>query len=153
MAGLLAKLYLTTMDQQYRVRSNAVIDAFSGEMGRAYISMPSYLNSLDTMVQTLQIVILGPPDSPKTHELVNAVLGRSLPAGTMMIIDPNEKLPEGHPAFGKTMRGGIPTAYVCYRMTCGEPITNPVTLSQALQMPFSISMPAQQPVPVPMGQA
>jgi uncharacterized protein YyaL (SSP411 family) len=141
------------MDQQYRARSNAAIEAFSGEMGRAYISMPSYLNSLDTMVQTLQIVIVGPLDSPKTHELVNAVLGRSLPAGTMMIVDPDEKLPEGHPAFGKTMQGGVPTAYVCYRMACAEPITNPVTLSQALQMPFRISAPAQQPMAAPMGQA
>jgi uncharacterized protein YyaL (SSP411 family) len=153
MPGLLAKLFLATMDQQYRARSNAVIEAFSGEMGRAYISMPSYLNSLDTMVQTLQIVIVGPLDNSKTQELVNAVLGRSLPAGTMMVVDPGEKLPEAHPATGKTMQGGVPTAYVCYRMACAEPITNPVTLSQALQMPFRIAMPAQQPMPAPMGQA
>jgi uncharacterized protein YyaL (SSP411 family) len=153
MPGVLAKLYLATMNQQYRARSNAAIDAFSSEVNRAYISMPSYLNSLDSMVQALQIVIVGSLDNPKTHELVNAVLGRSLPAGTMMVVDPDEKLPAEHPAAGKTMQGGVPTAYVCYRMACAEPITNPVTLSQALQMPFRISVPAQQPMPAPMGQA
>jgi len=68
----------------------------------------------------------------------------------MMIVDPNEQLPPGHPAFGKTMQGGVPTAYVCYRMACAQPITNPVMLSQVLQMPLRFGVPAQQP---PAGQA
>jgi len=154
MPGLLCKLYLATMDQQYRARSNAVIDAFSGEVNRAFISMPSYLNSLDTMVNSVQVVIVGPVTNAKTHELLSAVNGRSLPTGMVMLVDPDEKLPEGHPAFGKTMQGGVPTAYICYRMSCAQPITNPVTLSQALQMPFRVApQQVQQPMPAPMGQA
>jgi uncharacterized protein YyaL (SSP411 family) len=153
MPGLLCKLYLATMDQQYRARSNAIIDAFSGEVNRAFISMPSYLNSLDTMVNTIQVVIVGPLTNPKTHELVSAVMGRSLPNGMLMLADPNEPLPEGHPAFGKTMQGGVPTAYICYRMACAQPITNPVTLSQALQLPLRITQPDPQMMQAPMGQA
>jgi len=153
MPGLLCKLYLATMDQQYRARSNAIIEAFSGEVSRAFISMPSYLNSLDTMVNTMQVVIVGPVTSPKTHELVSAVMGRSLPGATLLLVDPAEQLPEGHPAYGKKMEGGMPTAYVCYRMVCAQPITNPVTLSQALQMPLRIAPATPQPMPAPMGQA
>jgi uncharacterized protein YyaL (SSP411 family) len=41
----------------------------------------------------------------------------------------------GHPAHGKTMQNGQPTAYVCQRMTCSAPIINPVTLSQVLLLP------------------
>jgi uncharacterized protein YyaL (SSP411 family) len=150
MGGVLAKLYLATMEQQYRGRSNALADAFSGEVGRAFVSMPSYLNSLDTMINSVQVVIVGQASNPKTQELVGAVVGRCLPTGTFMIVDPQEQLPEGHPAFGKTMQGGVPTAYVCYRMVCAQPITNPVTLSQALQLP--IRMTIQQPQ-VPAGMA
>ncbi|HEY2032251.1 MAG TPA: thioredoxin domain-containing protein [Rhizomicrobium sp.] len=150
MGGLLCKLYQATLDREYRTRSNAVVDAFSGEVGRAFLSMPSYLNSLDTLVNALQIVVVGPVTSPKTHELVGAVLGRALPMAMTTLVDPSQALPPEHPAFGKTMQGGVPTAYICYRMTCSQPITNPVTLSQALQLPLRITGPAQQP---PMGQA
>ena len=52
-----------------------------------------------------------------------------------MVVDPRDALPAGHPAAGKTMQNGQPTAYVCQRMSCSAPITNPVTLSQVLQLP------------------
>ena len=52
-----------------------------------------------------------------------------------MVIAPGETLPEIHPAFGKTMENGQPTAYVCQHQNCSAPITNAVTLSQVLQLP------------------
>jgi hypothetical protein len=127
-----------TADNLYRDRANALIHAFSGEVQRAYLSMGSYLNSLETAMTALQIVIVGQLDSAKTHELVNAVLGRSLPGRALMVVDPREAIPEGHPAAGKTMQNGQPTAYVCQRQTCSAPITNPVTLSQVLQLPARV---------------
>jgi hypothetical protein len=51
------------------------------------------------------------------------------------------------------MQGGVPTAYICYRMACAQPITNPVTLSQALQLPLRITQPDPQMMQAPMGQA
>jgi uncharacterized protein YyaL (SSP411 family) len=51
------------------------------------------------------------------------------------VVDPLQSLSEGHPAYGKKMENGQPTAYVCQRQACSAPITNPVTLSQLLQMP------------------
>ena len=144
MPAILSKLFLITLDPSYRDRCNAMIDAFTGEMGRAYISMGSFINSLENVAAGLQIVIVGPLTSPKTHELVSAVVGRSLPNRMLIMVDPSQELPAGHPAHGKTMVGGVPTAYICQRMTCEQPITNPVTLSQALQLP---PRPMQQQMP------
>jgi uncharacterized protein YyaL (SSP411 family) len=135
MVGLLSRLHFATSDGTYRDRANALIQAFAGEVSRAWISMATYLNGLEVAMTALQIVIVGQIDNPKTHELANAVLGRSLPCRTLIVVDPREGLPAGHPAAGKTMQNGQPTAYVCQRMTCSAPITNPVTLSQVLQLP------------------
>jgi len=135
MIQMLAKLHFATAEPSYRDRANALVQAFAGELPRAFISMSSYLNGLETVLTGLQIVIVGPITNPKTHELVSAVTGRSLPNKTLVLVDPGQDLPEGHPAHGKKMENGLPTAYVCQRMTCSAPITNPVTLSQVLQMP------------------
>jgi hypothetical protein len=51
------------------------------------------------------------------------------------VVSPEEQFPEGHPMHGKTMLNGQPTVYVCQRQTVSAPITNPVTLSQMLQLP------------------
>ena len=135
MVALLARLNFATADAGYRDRCNALIQSFSGEVNRAYVSMGTYLNGLEVALTGLQIVVVGPPANAKTLELVNAVLGRSLPNKALIVVDPSEQLPSGHPAFGKTMQNGQPTAFVCQRQTCSAPITNPVTLSQVLQLP------------------
>jgi uncharacterized protein YyaL (SSP411 family) len=135
LVGLLSRLHLATADNLYRDRANALIQAFASEVSRAFLSMSSYINGLEVAMTALQIVVVGQIDNPKTHELVNAVLGRSLPNRTLIVVDPRETLPAGHPAQGKAMQNGQPTAYVCQRMTCSAPITNPVTLSQVLLLP------------------
>ena len=135
MIHVLSRLHFATMDASYRDRANALTQAFAGELPRNFISMGTYLNSVETVMTGLQIVVVGPLSSPKTHELANAVWGRSLPNRLLIVVDPGQALPEGHPAQGKTMQNGQPTAYVCQSMTCSAPMTNPVTLSQILQLP------------------
>ena len=135
MVGVLARLHLATWSNAYRDRCNALVDAFSGEPARAFASMASYLCGLEVVLTGLQIVIVGPVTNPKTHELVAAVMGRSLPNRTLIVADPSETFSEAHPAFGKRMENEQPTAYICQQATCSAPITNPVTLSQVLQLP------------------
>jgi len=135
MLVVLAKLYFATADIAYRDRSNALVGAFSGELGRAFASMAAFINGLETIMTGLQIVVVGPKGHAKTQELLAAVHGRSITHRTLMVVEPDEVLPEGHPAFGKTMQNGQPTAYVCVRNTCSQPITNAVQLSQTLQLP------------------
>ena len=135
MVGLLAQLFLVTADQSYRERCNALIQAFSGEVGRAFISMGTYMNGLDVTFAGLELVIIGQRNHAKTQELISAVMGRSLPNRTLHVVDSGNALPAGHPAYGKLMENGQPTAYICQRLTCSAPIANPVTLSQILQLP------------------
>jgi uncharacterized protein YyaL (SSP411 family) len=156
MPAVLAKIFMVTQDTAYRDRCNALIDAFTGEVGRSYISMPTYINSLEVVLSQLQIVVIGPLTNPKTHELLSAVLGRALPNKLLLRVDSGQALAEGHPAFGKAMEGGQPTAYICQRNGCSTPITNPVTLSQALQLPPRFQpqqQPTQPPMPQPVGRA
>ncbi len=135
MVGVLAHLHLATGEKHYRDRSNGLLQAFSGELGNRYASYGAYLNGLDTVASGLQIVIVGPRGNAKTQELISAVNGRSLPMNTLIVVDPEEKFAETHPAFGKSMQGGVPTAYVCQQQNCSAPITSPVALSQMLQLP------------------
>jgi len=135
MIGVQAKLYLATGNTSHRDRAGNIVGAFAGDVGRSFLAMGTYLNGLETLIAGLQIVVIGPRDSQKTRELVTAVLGRSLPNRLLMVVDPSEGVPEGHPAHGKTMENGQPTAYVCQHQNCSAPIANPVTLSQVLQLP------------------
>ncbi len=135
MIAALAKLHLATGEPLYRERSNAIINSFAAELPRSFLAMGTYLNGLETVLAGLQIVIVGPKDSTKTHELVSAVLGRSVPNRLLLVVEPGEALPETHPAFGKAMENGQPTAYVCQHQNCSAPISNAVTLSQVLQLP------------------
>ena len=135
MVSVLTKLYLATGDTTHRDQAGNIVGAFAGEVGRSFLAMGTYLNGLETLLTGLQIVVVGPRESQKTRELVTAVLGRSLPNRFVLVVDPAETLPEGHPAYGKAMENGQPTAYVCQHQNCSAPIANPVTLSQVLQLP------------------
>ena len=97
--------------------------------------MGSYFNGLEYLAAGLQIVVVGPTANTKTHQLVAAVMGRSLPNRLLVVVEPNTALPENHPAFGKTMENGQPTAFICQRQTCSAATANPVALSQALLLP------------------
>ena len=83
----------------------------------------------------LEVVIIGPRDNARTQELIAAVMGRSLPNAVLHVVDAPERLPAGHPAHGKPMENGQPTAYICQRHACSAPISNPVTLAQVLLLP------------------
>jgi hypothetical protein len=135
MIGQLARLFQATADAQYVQRCDQLIQAFAGEAARAFASSASYFNGLDVAMSGFQVVIIGPAANPRTHEFAQAVLGRSLPNRLLMVVSPEDSLPVGHPAHGKTMLNGQPVAYVCQRGNCSAPFTNPVTLSQALQLP------------------
>jgi len=144
MIAQLARLYQATGEQAYAQRADQLFQAFAGEAARAFVSTGSYFSAIETAVAGLQIVVVGPITNPKTHELTAAVLGRSLPNRLLIVVSPEEGLPEGHPAHGKAMINGQPAAYICQRGTCSAPITNPVALSQALQLPVRVP-PGQRP--------
>ncbi len=135
MIGVLARLYMASADNSYNERDTALILSLAGEAARIFPTMGSYYNNAEFAATNLQIVVIGPPGHAKTQELAAAVLGRSLPNKLLTVVASANNLPEGHLAHGKTMENGQPTAYICQRGVVAAPITNPVTLSQVLQLP------------------
>ena len=135
MIEVLARLFFITGEQTYSDRVSALVTAFAGDVGQAYLQMPTYLNSFEFCAAAIQIVIVGHNKDSRTHDLINAVHGRSVPNRVLRIVSPEDPLPEGHPAFGKTMQNGQPTAYICQGRTCSSPVTSAVQLSQILQLP------------------
>ena len=106
-----------------------------GEVQRAHISMGSVLSGFEYALISLQIAVIGPPSNHKTQELVAAINGRPLPNLCLTVVEPDAGFPVGHPLHGKTMENGQPTAYISQRGAVSPPITNPVNLSQILQLP------------------
>jgi len=135
MIQVLARLMMATNDQQYSDRINTLVNTLSGEAQRAFISMGSYYAGFEFALTQLHLVVVGPLGNPKTHELTNAIWGRALPNRFLTVVSPDDAFPAGHPMQGKGMQNGQPTAYVVQRGQVSAPITNPVTLSQMLQLP------------------
>ena len=135
MIQVLARLIMATGDQQYADRINTLVNGLSGEAQRAFVSMGSYYSGFEFALTQLHLVVIGPVNNPKTHELTNAIWGRALPNRFLTVVSPEDSFPAGHPMQGKGMQNGQPTAYVVQRGQVSAPITNPVTLSQMLQLP------------------
>jgi hypothetical protein len=140
MIGVHGRLFYATVDQAYAERANTLIQAFAGDVASNYMQMSSYLNNFEFCTSCIEIIVYGPPTDSRTQDLVKAVRGRSLPNRLLMIVAPGESLPAGHPAQGKTMQEGLPTAYVCGGMVCSPPITSPAVLSHVLQLPENSPM-------------
>ena len=121
MLGVLSRLFMATPIRPMPIAPIVLVQSFAGEGARAFISASTFFNNLEFLATGLQIVIVGPLNNTRTHELAAAVLGRSLPNRLMVVIAPDQPLPQGHPAHGKTMENGQPTAYVCQRQTCSAP--------------------------------
>ncbi|MGQ0740727.1 MAG: thioredoxin domain-containing protein [Alphaproteobacteria bacterium] len=145
MIGVLARLHLITGSQDYRDRANLLLQAFAGDVNAQYAQMATYINNFEFVAGAMQIVIVGAVTDARTHTLIQAVLGRPLPNRMLVVVGAEEELPASHPAHGKKMEGGVPTAYICTRSECSAPITSPVALSQAVLPSLPPPAPAQQP--------
>lgn len=146
MIWVLTRLGMITGEGHYGERARALLDAFADEYGRNWVSCASYINGLENFASGLQVVVVGPRNNSKTQELIRTVWGKALPNRLLYVVETGEALPTGHPAFGKGMQNGAPTAYLCQRNVCSPPITSAVTLSQALTLPLRQQAQTQAPV-------
>ncbi len=90
------------------------------------------------------IVVIGHKGNARTHELLRAYWSKPMPSGMMMQIEPGDPLPPGHPAAGRGMEGGQPTAYICQAGVCSNPITSAAELANALTLPPQLRGQPQQ---------
>jgi hypothetical protein len=148
--GVLTRLSLATGKMEYAQRARAIVEAFTGDLATSYPNMASFLCNFEFLNATTQIVILGSGADSRTQDLINAVRSRSVPNRILMVFQPGDPMPPGHPAIGKQMLNGQPTAYVCMNNTCSDPVTSPVALSQSLLLQ---PLPATIPVRAGQGRA
>jgi uncharacterized protein len=77
----------------------------------------------------VEIAIIGDPNDERTRTLRREVTTRLLPAAVTLTGSPNDPSPL---LAGREARGGEPTAYVCERYTCKEPVTTARDLREQL---------------------
>jgi uncharacterized protein YyaL (SSP411 family) len=90
------------------------------------------LNNAEFLNKPSQIVLIGDKNHPTFQSLRRATYAASLPNRVVLTLPPGAPLPADHPAFGKGLVDGKPAAYVCDGPVCSLPITDPVSLLEAL---------------------
>ncbi len=132
LVGVLTRLAILTGDEIYRDRADAIIRTFAGEVARNFFPLATLINNAELAQKPVQIVLVGEAGDPAITELRRAVCAVSLPRRVVQVIAPDETLPVGHPAHGKTLVEGKATAYVCEGPVCSLPIVASQQLVDAL---------------------
>jgi len=135
MLTVLSRLILFTGNAAYADRARQLVGAFGADLPRSFLAMCGYLNGSETYSTALQIVIFGTRGHPQTQELIRTVWGKALPSKLLILVEPGDSLPEGHPAAAGSMQSGVATAYICQGTLTSTPITSPAELGQMLTLP------------------
>jgi uncharacterized protein YyaL (SSP411 family) len=133
LVGVLTRLDLLTGDDGYRRRAEAILGAFSGELGRNFFPLATLINNAELAEKPVQIVLVGEPGDDAFAALRHAVYQVSLPNRVMLTVKPGDALPPDHPASGKGLIAGRPAAYVCEGPVCSLPLTAPQALTATLR--------------------
>ena len=133
MIGVLSRLAMLTGDVSYQQRAEAILETFSGELGRNFFPLATLLNNLELLMKPLQVVLVGRPGTAEFDVLRRAVYDVSLPNRVVVTLAPEKSLSAGHPASGKGLVDGKPAAYVCEGPVCSLPLTEPEELRRSLE--------------------
>ena len=132
LVGVLARLGILCGDDSYRLRAEAIVRAFAGEVRRNFFPLATLINNAELTQKPIQIVLVGDPADPAFHALRGAVDAVSLPNRVVMALAPGEALSPDHPAAGKGLIEGKPAAYICDGPVCSLPIVMTQQLVDAL---------------------
>jgi uncharacterized protein YyaL (SSP411 family) len=144
MLTVLTRLALLTGDRDYMTRASTLAATFGNEANRMLNGAGAYLTGFEYLVNSLVLVVIGHKGNARTQELLRAFWSKPMPNGMVMQIEPGDPLPEGHPAAGRGMEGGQPTAYLCQAGNCSNGFTNAAVLSEALTLPPQLRGQQQQ---------
>ncbi|MGQ0663436.1 MAG: thioredoxin domain-containing protein [Pseudomonadota bacterium] len=133
MAATLARLYHLTGEAAYLERAAATVGAFADGLRRNFLPFPTLINAAEFIERPLQVALIGARQDPEFQALLRQVAtARSLPNLVLQQVPPGAGLPAGHPAAGKGMIGGRPTAYVCAGPGCSAALIDPQALAADL---------------------
>lgn len=132
MLDVLSRLWRLTGDADYRALFDRAMAVMSGQITRNFFPIASALNAIAFDMAALDVVVMGEPADPATGALLDAVREAG-PDRLLLQVPPGADLPASHPAHGRTMQDGKPTAWVCREMVCGLPVTDPAALVEHLR--------------------
>jgi hypothetical protein len=135
MLVVLTRLALLTGDPDYMSRGSILAATFGDEANRVVNGSSSFFIGFEYLVNSLTVLVIGHKNNPQTKELMRAYWGKPTPNGLLVQVEPGDALPPGHPATGRGMEGGQPTAYICQAGGCSEGYTTAAALSEALTLP------------------
>ena len=131
-AATLARLHYLTGEDAYRVRAEEIIAAFAGDVSKNLFGQAGLLCANEILQRGAQVVIVGNPEAATTRALARVAWKAPNMNKIVQCIAPGDTLPAGHPAAGKTQKGGKATAYVCIGQNCSLPLTDATALQEAL---------------------
>jgi uncharacterized protein YyaL (SSP411 family) len=145
MLTVLTRLAMLTGGRDYMGHASTLAATFGGEANRMLNGAGSYLAGFEYLLNSLIILVVGHKGHTKTQELLRAYWGKPVPNAMVVQIEPGDPLPQDHPASGRGMQGGHPTAYICQAGTCSDGFVSGADLAWALTLPVQLR--TQQPQP------
>jgi len=126
-------LYHLTGNSSFHTKATQIIEAFASAAKSNPFAAPGLLKNTVLLQDTVQLVLTNDLNPAKNEMLLLALKHTGLDA-TIHITGANPKLPESHPAYGKTSSNDKPTLYICRGMTCANPATTPTKTLSALRV-------------------
>ena len=143
MLWVLTRLALLTGETEYMGRASTLAATFGNEAARMLNGAGGFFTGFEYLLNSLIILVIGHKGHSRTQELVRAFWSRPMPNAMLVQIEPGDTLPAQHPANGRGMQGGQPTAYICQSGQCSDPIINGGDLALALTLPPQLRAQAQ----------
>jgi hypothetical protein len=132
MLAVLARLWHLTGKDAYRAQAERLVRATAGGAGENSLGLASFFNAFELFAAARQVVIVGDRKAAATAALVRAAIAAGHPDMVLTVMEPAAALPPAHPAAGRGMIGGQPTAYVCVGTSCSLPTTEAASLGAQL---------------------
>jgi uncharacterized protein YyaL (SSP411 family) len=128
----LARLYYLTGDETFRIQAEEIISAFSGHAMENFFPHAALFSGVEFFRNAVQVFIVSSDYNDAALALQSVCLKSCDPNIISSIYTETDNLPKNHPAHGKNMLNGRPTAFVCRNERCSLPITTPAELSAHL---------------------
>jgi uncharacterized protein YyaL (SSP411 family) len=132
----LLRLAELTGEQRYRGVAERALGAMGENMARIPLGFGHLLCALDFALATpVEVAIVGDPSGDDTRALLRTVNRAYLPNAVLAFQshdidgDATRTIPL---LEGRTAQGGRATAYVCERLACRQPVTEPAALAEQL---------------------
>ncbi len=140
-AMVLDRLASYTMNQTYRQKAEATLEAFAGVAEQYGLFAATYgLAALLHVRHPLEVVIVGKETDARSQELERAANSAFRFGKAVLRLDPQSASAEQLPAgLAATVGGlsaaadGLPRALVCVNGTCQPPVTQPEELTAAIR--------------------